>query len=199
MRTRPVDSETSHLFSASPSACLTCSCCSRGVSAAADPPFPAADAGGPRLLRGSQLRVHEASDQTPKTLRHHQRSVWRSGHRERVPKQGPLDVSGGQSVSPPFQPSPACLGAFQLFRLFFWCLLRGKSPISVFLLNKKKELEKLRQMEATLDGLIRRCAQQLFDLTDDDRHSAYPCCPSSSLEAAGKQQVFFNAPSRGPT
>ncbi|CAF94955.1 unnamed protein product [Tetraodon nigroviridis] len=49
----------------------------------------------------------------------------------------------------------------------------GKSPISVFLLNKKKELEKLRQMEATLDGLIRRCAQQLFDLTDDDRHSAW--------------------------
>lgn len=47
----------------------------------------------------------------------------------------------------------------------------------MFLSNKKKELEKLKQVEATLDGLIRSCAQQLFDLTDDDKHSAYPCLP----------------------
>lgn len=76
---------------------LTGWCLLRGVSAAADPPFPAADAGGPRLQRGSQLRVHEASDQTPETLRHHQRSVRRPGHRERVEKQGPLDVSRGKT------------------------------------------------------------------------------------------------------
>lgn len=47
---------------------LTGSCLFRGISAKADPPFPAADAGGPWLLCGSQLRVHKASDQTPKTL-----------------------------------------------------------------------------------------------------------------------------------
>lgn len=42
-------------------------------------------------------------------------------------------------------------------------------------LSRKNEVEKLRQVEAALDGLIRSCAQQLFDLTDDHTHSPYPC------------------------
>lgn len=140
----------------------------RGVSAAADPPLPAADAGGPRLLRGSQPRVHAASDQTQKALRHHQRAVWRPGHRERVQKQGPLDVSRGAGDGCQSETLRAGL-------ILALCVLRGKSPISVFLSNKNKELEKLKQVEATLDGLIRSCAQQLFDITDDDKNATYPC------------------------
>lgn len=96
---------------------LTGWCLLRHVPAAADPPFPAADAGGPRLLRGPQPRVHEASDQTPKALRHHQRSVRRSGHRERVEKQGPLDVSQGEAGSR-CTFSQLWLGSCRTFSLF---------------------------------------------------------------------------------
>lgn len=47
----------------------------------------------------------------------------------------------------------------------------------MMLSNKKEEVEKLRQVEATLDGLIRSCARQLFVITDDNRNSPYPCVP----------------------
>lgn len=46
----------------------------------------------------------------------------------------------------------------------------GKCPISSFLWEKQKmqqEAEKLKQVEDTLDGLIKSCAQQLFSMTDD--------------------------------
>lgn len=55
---------------------------------------------------------------------------------------------------------------------------RGNSPISRFLWkNEKKfekELENLKLVESTLDGLIKTCAQQLFDMTDDTTNTAYP-------------------------
>uniref|UniRef100_A0A3B5JWW2 E2F/DP family winged-helix DNA-binding domain-containing protein n=1 Tax=Takifugu rubripes TaxID=31033 RepID=A0A3B5JWW2_TAKRU len=40
----------------------------------------------------------------------------------------------------------------------------GKHPISVFLSNKCTELQRLKQVESTLDGLIKRCAQQLMKI-----------------------------------
>ncbi|XP_011610076.2 transcription factor E2F6-like [Takifugu rubripes] len=49
----------------------------------------------------------------------------------------------------------------------------GKHPISVFLSNKCTELQRLKQVESTLDGLIKRCAQQLFDMTDNLKYSTW--------------------------
>ncbi|XP_077443003.1 transcription factor E2F6 [Stigmatopora argus] len=47
----------------------------------------------------------------------------------------------------------------------------GECPVSYFLWKTeekfKEELENLKQEESTLDGLIKKCAQQLFDMTDD--------------------------------
>lgn len=58
------------------------------------------------------------------------------------------------------------------------CLvLRGKCPISSVLWNQQKleqEYEKMKLVEETLDGLIKSCAQQLFDMTDDSSNAAYP-------------------------
>ncbi|XP_058469005.1 transcription factor E2F3 isoform X2 [Solea solea] len=52
----------------------------------------------------------------------------------------------------------------------------GKVPISSLLQNREqkiqRELKKLKQVEDTLDGLIKSCAQQLFDMTDDVDSSA---------------------------
>uniref|UniRef100_A0A665VTN3 Si:ch211-195d17.2 n=1 Tax=Echeneis naucrates TaxID=173247 RepID=A0A665VTN3_ECHNA len=58
----------------------------------------------------------------------------------------------------------------------------GKSPISHFLWKNQqrlqKELDNLKLVEDTLDGLIKSCAQQLFDMTDDVENSAYPLTPA---------------------
>ncbi|CAJ1077762.1 transcription factor E2F2-like [Xyrichtys novacula] len=40
--------------------------------------------------------------------------------------------------------------------------------------HKLKELQNLKQVENTLDGLIKSCARQLFDMTDDVENAAYP-------------------------
>ncbi|XP_056261147.1 transcription factor E2F6-like [Seriola aureovittata] len=52
----------------------------------------------------------------------------------------------------------------------------GKNPISHFLWKSHKrfqrELNNLKLVEDTLDGLIKSCAQQLFDMTDDMENSA---------------------------
>ncbi|XP_067338481.1 transcription factor E2F1 isoform X2 [Channa argus] len=51
----------------------------------------------------------------------------------------------------------------------------GSSPISSLLWNSHKfsgELDNLKLVEDTLDTLIKRCAQQLFDMTDDTENSA---------------------------
>ncbi|GAA6231659.1 transcription factor E2F6-like [Lates japonicus] len=52
----------------------------------------------------------------------------------------------------------------------------GKFPISNFLWKNQqrfqRELENLKLVEDTLDGLIKSCAQQLFDMTDDVENSA---------------------------
>lgn len=57
----------------------------------------------------------------------------------------------------------------------------GKCPISSFLWDLQKmqrEYEKLKLVEETLDGLIKSCAQQLFNMTDDQKNaaSAYVTC-----------------------
>lgn len=100
-------------------------------------------------------------------------------------------------------------------------LCRGKYPISRFLWKTKhkvqRELENLKLVEATLDGLIKTCAQQLFDMTDDMESSAYPFT-AGQRSAAGllvteakreksivlnvdlkMKLLFFNLSSRRPT
>ncbi|XP_029282769.1 transcription factor E2F6-like isoform X1 [Cottoperca gobio] len=60
-----------------------------------------------------------------------------------------------------------------------WVKWIGKSPISSFLCNNQRtlrgELDALKRMEAALDGLITRCARQLFHMTDnvENASSAY--------------------------
>lgn len=58
---------------------------------------------------------------------------------------------------------------------------RGKSPISSFLWKGHKRIQKelmnLKLVEDRLDGLIKSCAQQLFEMTDDVENSAYPLTP----------------------
>nr|XP_033504423.1 transcription factor E2F2-like [Epinephelus lanceolatus] len=57
-----------------------------------------------------------------------------------------------------------------------WIKWIGKSPISSFLWKNpqrlQSELENLKVVEDKLDGLIKSCAQQLFDMTDDVESSA---------------------------
>lgn len=52
----------------------------------------------------------------------------------------------------------------------------GSTPISRFLWKNeqkfKREMENLKLVEDTLDTLIKSCAQQLFDMTDDLQNSA---------------------------
>ncbi|XP_044024086.1 uncharacterized protein LOC122862640 [Siniperca chuatsi] len=52
----------------------------------------------------------------------------------------------------------------------------GRLPVSSFLRTDQqklqRELENLKLVEDTLDGLIKSCAQQLFDMTDDVENSA---------------------------
>lgn len=55
---------------------------------------------------------------------------------------------------------------------------RGSCQISSFLRRNQQtsqsELGNLKLVEDTLDGLIKSCAQQLFDITDDMENAAYP-------------------------
>ncbi|XP_068565234.1 transcription factor E2F3-like isoform X2 [Cebidichthys violaceus] len=57
-----------------------------------------------------------------------------------------------------------------------WVKWIGKIPISCFLRRNlqtfQRELENLKQVEDRLDGLIKSCSQQLFDLTDDVENAA---------------------------
>ncbi|KAM9339274.1 transcription factor E2F6 [Symphorus nematophorus] len=64
----------------------------------------------------------------------------------------------------------------------------GSCKISSFLLKNQRrkfqrELENMKLVEDTLDTLIKSCAQQLFDMTDDTENAAYPFTPDP---------VFFN-------
>ncbi|KAK2855876.1 hypothetical protein Q5P01_004611 [Channa striata] len=59
----------------------------------------------------------------------------------------------------------------------------GGSPISSLLWDSRKynrELDNLKLVEDTLDTLIKSCAQQLFDMTDDTDNSAYPSTVTSA-------------------
>lgn len=55
---------------------------------------------------------------------------------------------------------------------------RGKSHISSFLWRNQQafqaEVEKLKLVESVLDGLIKSCSQQLFEVTDNLENAAYP-------------------------
>ncbi|XP_074471665.1 transcription factor E2F1-like [Sebastes fasciatus] len=59
-----------------------------------------------------------------------------------------------------------------------WVKWIGQTPISSFLWRNQqkfqREVENLKLVEDRLDGLIRSCSQQLFDMTDDMGSSAYP-------------------------
>ncbi|TKS76173.1 Transcription factor E2F6 [Collichthys lucidus] len=59
--------------------------------------------------------------------------------------------------------------------IFKWT---GQSRISSFLWKNEqmfqRELDNMKLVEDTLDGLIKSCAQQLFDVTDDAENAAYP-------------------------
>ncbi|XP_053300944.1 transcription factor E2F5 isoform X2 [Pleuronectes platessa] len=67
----------------------------------------------------------------------------------------------------------------------------GEIPISSFLSKNQqrfqKELENLQRVEDTLDGLIKSCAQQLFDMTDDLENSASAYV---TLEDLGRLRVL---------
>lgn len=62
--------------------------------------------------------------------------------------------------------------------LFPSCGSRGKSHISSFLWKNQQEfqaeMEKLKLVESVLDGLIKSCSQQLFEVTDNLENAAYP-------------------------
>lgn len=57
-------------------------------------------------------------------------------------------------------------------------LSRGKSHISNFLWKNQQvfqaEMENLKLVESVLDGLIKSCSQQLFEVTDNLENAAYP-------------------------
>uniref|UniRef100_A0A3P8NYC4 THAP-type domain-containing protein n=1 Tax=Astatotilapia calliptera TaxID=8154 RepID=A0A3P8NYC4_ASTCA len=69
----------------------------------------------------------------------------------------------------------------------------GSCPISSFLLKSRqkfqRELENLKLVEDTLDSLIKSCAQQLFDMTDEWQNALYPS-DISRLEAFQEQTVI---------
>lgn len=73
-----------------------------------------------------------------------------------------------------------------LKRLSSCRLPRGKQQISNFLWNDQemfeREMESLKLVEETLDTLIKRCAQQLFDMTDDTESAAYPFTSNPVLD-----------------
>lgn len=53
---------------------------------------------------------------------------------------------------------------------------RGRCELSTLLTRSRqnREMEKMRLVEETLDGLIKLCARQLFDTTDHPDNAAYP-------------------------
>lgn len=59
---------------------------------------------------------------------------------------------------------------------------RGRCELSTLLTRsrQKKEMEKMRLVEETLDELIKLCAKQLFDTTDHPDNAAYPFIQSGS-------------------
>lgn len=65
---------------------------------------------------------------------------------------------------------------------------RGSCQISSFLkIHQQKfqrELDNLKLVEDTLDTLIKSCAQQLFDMTDDEQNAEYPFTRTGSGERA---------------
>ncbi|XP_054618393.1 transcription factor E2F2 [Dunckerocampus dactyliophorus] len=73
----------------------------------------------------------------------------------------------------------------------------GHSPISSFLWKNEetfqKELENLKLVENTLDGLIKNCAQQLFDMTDDKANAmaAYITHEDTSRLASFSEQTVI--------
>lgn len=46
------------------------------------------------------------------------------------------------------------------------------------------DMDKLKLVESVLDGLIRSCSQQLFEVTDNLENAAYPFCSAASRPAS---------------
>ncbi|XP_036941328.1 transcription factor E2F6 [Acanthopagrus latus] len=73
----------------------------------------------------------------------------------------------------------------------------GKHQISSFLWNDQemfeREMESLKLVEETLDTLIKRCAQQLFDMTDDTESAALAYVTYEDIRrlAAFQEQTLF--------
>uniref|UniRef100_A0A4W6EQ17 E2F/DP family winged-helix DNA-binding domain-containing protein n=1 Tax=Lates calcarifer TaxID=8187 RepID=A0A4W6EQ17_LATCA len=76
--------------------------------------------------------------------------------------------------------------------------IKGKFPISNFLWKNQqrfqRELENLKLVEDTLDGLIKSCAQQLFDMTDDVENSVYPFTPDRGQRSRDQTAIIVKAP-----
>lgn len=74
--------------------------------------------------------------------------------------------------------------------------LRGRCELSSLLARSRQnvEMEKLKLVEDTLDGLIKVCAQQLFDVTDNAENAAYPsrAGPELSRSSSLLQEVIWD-------
>ncbi|KAG7235294.1 hypothetical protein INR49_002784 [Caranx melampygus] len=69
-----------------------------------------------------------------------------------------------------------------------------ESPISSFLWTGHKRIQKelinLKLVEDTLDSLIKSCAQQLFEMTDDVENSAYPLTPDRAVSSCSSRRTL---------
>ncbi|KAL3979361.1 thioredoxin-interacting protein [Sarotherodon galilaeus] len=76
----------------------------------------------------------------------------------------------------------------------------GSCPISSFLPKSRqkfqRELENLKLVEDTLDSLIKSCAQQLFDMTDEWQNALYPSAflsgTQDSLNRSNENNALLN-------
>uniref|UniRef100_A0A668U3M9 THAP-type domain-containing protein n=1 Tax=Oreochromis aureus TaxID=47969 RepID=A0A668U3M9_OREAU len=76
----------------------------------------------------------------------------------------------------------------------------GSCPISSFLPKSRqkfqRELENLKLVEDTLDSLIKSCAQQLFDMTDECQNALYPSAflsgTQDSLNRSNENNALLN-------
>ncbi|ELK29168.1 Transcription factor E2F6 [Myotis davidii] len=62
----------------------------------------------------------------------------------------------------------------------------------------REELSDLSAMEEALDELIKDCAQQLFELTDDKDNERYPLAPCLSKLSPSRAAAFQSSQARGP-
>lgn len=89
--------------------------------------------------------------------------------------------------------------SFLLLKTVNWFLFfcRGKCQISSFLRKTQqkfeREVENLKLVEDTLDSLIKSCAQQLFDMTDDTENAEYPSTAEELLLTDDLQSSVYHS------